>query len=167
MAASVFPSAEISIAMVPLVMLPMSIVAGLFANSDRLEPAWEWLTYISFPRYSYMGLFLTEFNALDTICAASDSTCPYKTGQDVINYYGFTSVDWHTCVYALMIYMMGMKVIAAFSLWYQGKNKRGNLSFHKNLDVREMSPRAAALNGRKDNVFVARADVAPEPDAAL
>ncbi|CUG85971.1 ABC transporter, putative [Bodo saltans] len=148
MAASVFPTAEVSMATVPLVMLPMSIVAGLFSNTDRLEPAWEWLTYISFPRYSYMGLFLGEFGALDTLCAANDTKCSYKTGQDVINYYGFTSVSWGTCVYALIIYMLGLKVIAAFSLWIQGRNKRGNLTFQKNLEARELSPRAAAISPR-------------------
>ncbi|CUF95595.1 ABC transporter, putative [Bodo saltans] len=146
--ASLFSTPEISMAMVPLVMLPFMIVAGLFANSDRLEPAWYWLEYISFPRYAYMGLFLGEFGALDKICEAADTTCAYKTGQDVIDYYGFTKVDWGTCIYALVIYMMGFKFVAAFSLWYQGRSKRGNLAFHQNLEVREMSPRAAALSAR-------------------
>eukprot|EP00455_Lapot_gusevi_P052863 TRINITY_DN8131_c0_g1_i2.p1 TRINITY_DN8131_c0_g1~~TRINITY_DN8131_c0_g1_i2.p1 ORF type:complete len:169 (-),score=18.20 TRINITY_DN8131_c0_g1_i2:307-813(-) len=138
MAASVFPSAEVSMALVPLVMLPLSIVAGLFANTDRLEPYWTWLMYISFPRYAYMGLFLGEFEALHTLCAANDSSCSYKTGEDVIVYNGFTKMSWGTCIYAMAIYTVGMKVIAAFSLWYQGRKKRGNLSFHKNLEDRQM-----------------------------
>lgn len=148
MMASVLPTAEMGIMAVPTIMLPLSVVAGLFANSDRLEPAWYWLEYISFPRYTYMGLFLGEFSALETLCAADDTSCSYKTGQDVIHYYGFTKISWGTCVYASIIYMMGLKGIAAVSLWYQGKQRRGNLTFQKNLESREMSPRAAALSAR-------------------
>ncbi|CUI11978.1 ABC transporter, putative, partial [Bodo saltans] len=146
--ASLFPTPQISMAALPVVMLPLALVSGLFANSDRLEPAWYWLEYISFPRYAYTGLFLSEFSALDTICDVADTTCSFKTGQDVIHYYGFTRVSWGTCIYALVIYLMGLKVISATLLWHQGRARRGNLSFHKNLDSREMSPRAAALSGR-------------------
>jgi ABC-type multidrug transport system permease subunit len=63
LAISFFPSLDIAMAVVPLLMLPLSIVAGLFANTDRLDPYWLWLMYISFPRYAYQGLFLVEFGA--------------------------------------------------------------------------------------------------------
>ncbi|CUI11976.1 ABC transporter, putative, partial [Bodo saltans] len=148
MAASVLPTAESAIAVVPLVIMPMSLVAGLFSNSSRLEPAWIWLEYLSIPRFCFMAMFLGEFDALDTLCAADDTSCSYKTGQDVINYYGFSKLSWGTCIYVQIIFLIGFKLIAAFSLWYQGMQKRGNLTFQRGLEVREMSPRAAALSAR-------------------
>jgi ABC-type multidrug transport system ATPase subunit len=146
--ASVFPTAEMSMAVVPMVMLPFMIVAGLFANTKRLDPYFIWLNYLSFPRYCYVGLFVIEFGSLSTYCSASDTSCSYKTGNDVINFYGFDNLGWGECVYALIIYIIGLKLVGAFSLWYQGRSRRGNLHFSKNLADREMSPRAAALSAR-------------------
>jgi hypothetical protein len=94
---------------------------------------------------------------LNTICDINDDSCSYKTGQDVITYYGFEQ-SWGTCIYVLVIYIFGMKFLAALSLWAQGRNKQGNLNFRENLETRKISPRAAALTIRKraptvDTVF--------------
>ncbi|CUG92291.1 ABC transporter, putative [Bodo saltans] len=140
MAASVLPTAEAAITLVPMVIMPMGLVGGLFANSDRLEPAWEWLEYISLPLH--------------------DATCSYKTGQDVINYYGFTKHSWGTYVYAQILYLIGIKLISAVALWHHGKKKRGNLTFHHGIESREMTPRAVSWSSR--NVSPANDD-AREP----
>lgn len=147
-AASVFPTAEVSMAVVPIVMLPTMIVAGLFANSSRLDPYWLWLNYISFPRYSFVGLFINEFNNIGPLCSPQGPNCRYTSGEQVVAFYGFDNYTWYECAYALVIYMGGLKVIGAFALYWQGKKRRGNLNFSKNLENREMSPRANAMSVR-------------------
>lgn len=127
MCASVFPTAEAAFAAVPIVVMPLSIVAGLFANTSRLDPYWIWLNYLSFPRFAYTGLFQNEFSRLETLCAPG--ACPYPDGASVIRQYGFEDNSWEQSAYVLAIFTVGFKLIGAFSLWMQGRAKAGNLRF--------------------------------------
>jgi len=113
----------------------MMIVGGLFANTDRLEPYWIWLNYISFPRYAYKGFMVNEFSHIGELCINGNSTCRYLSGSEVLEVDGFTKdtdTVWFSCVMLLLI-MVAFRVLGAFALWFQGKNARSELVFEGNF----------------------------------
>jgi len=142
--ASIFPTAEMASAVVPMFTLPFFCVCGLYANTKRLDPYFLWLNRISFIRYAFVGLFINEFEALDTLCDVNDTSCSYKTGQDVLEFYGFDNTSWVECMWCMILYMMGLKIIAALSLWYQGYLRRGTVQF-KHFDFSAAVTPAAGI----------------------
>ncbi|KAF8277999.1 hypothetical protein TcBrA4_0118820 [Trypanosoma cruzi] len=85
MFATFFESSTTAFAIVPVIFLPMLVVAGLFANTQRLVPYWVWLNYLSFPRHAYLGVFVNEFQRLHVICDPVTPQCTYPNGEAVMN----------------------------------------------------------------------------------
>ncbi|KAG5509119.1 hypothetical protein JKF63_06128 [Porcisia hertigi] len=152
MFATFFKESQAAFAMVPLILLPLLIVSGMFANTDRLYPYWEWLNYLSFPRHAYLGVFTNEFQRLTVICNPVTTTCTYPDGQAVIEFMGFQNWRYWQSFIALIVYQIGLRIIGATSLYYQGKQRRGKLQFGKNLRHRVASPRAIASARSNDEL---------------
>jgi len=149
-AASLFPKPEVAMALTPLMIMPMFIVGGLFANTDRLEPYWVWLNGISFPRYAYKAFIVNEFNHVQGLCPSNRTIdvwdpstnmtvqrsvgCRFQNGDEVLRFMGFDkrSDRWGISVMALLIIMFGLRVIGAFALWIQGRGRRSQLVFEDN-----------------------------------
>jgi len=129
--AAFFPNAESAFAILPITFLPLTLVAGLFANTARLDPYWVWLNYVSFPRYAYIGLYLNEMQNLGDLC--TPGTCQYSNGND--------AVTWWMCAIALAIMTLGFRVLAACALAFQGYRQQGKIDFTDYL-----TRRAAASN---------------------
>lgn len=144
MFATFFKESQAAFAMVPLILLPLFIVSGMFANTARLFPYWIWLNYLSFPRHAYLGVFNNEFSRLTVICNPVSSSCRYANGDAVIEQMGFSGWHYWQSFVALIVYQMGFRVIGATSLYIQGAKRRGKLAFVKNLGNRVASPRAIA-----------------------
>eukprot|EP00796_Vickermania_ingenoplastis_P001340 gene1340-781_t len=138
MFATFFEDYATSFAMIPLVMLPLFLVSGLFASTERLYPYWEWLNYLSFPRLAYVGFFNNEFHRLGTICNPVSLACPYPDGDSVIKHMGFEGWEYWQTFISLIIYWMGITFIGASSLYMQGKARRGKLRFAANLDAQRV-----------------------------
>ncbi|RNF00480.1 ATP-binding cassette protein subfamily G, member 4 [Trypanosoma rangeli] len=169
MFATFFESATTAFAIIPVIFLPLFIVAGLFANTKRLIPYWAWLNYLSFPRHAYLGVFTNEFRRLDVICDPVTPHCVYPNGDAVIEQFGFE--DWHPwqSMVSLIVYQVCLATIGSISLYTQGVKRRGRLAFVKNLDFRVASPRAIASarsSGELLDSDVTPMDEIPTPSAA-
>ncbi|XQJ25948.1 ATP-binding cassette protein subfamily G, member 4, putative [Leishmania guyanensis] len=152
MFATFFKQSQAAFAMVPLILLPLFIVAGLFASTDRLYPYWVWLNYLSFPRHAYLGVFTNEFERLTVICSPVTPLCTFPDGQSVIEHMGFQNWRYWQSFIALIVYQIGLRFIGATSLFFQGRKRRGKLQFVKNLHHRVASPRAIA-SARSNDVL--------------
>eukprot|EP00796_Vickermania_ingenoplastis_P001342 gene1342-783_t len=152
MFATFFQNSQAAFAMVPLILLPLFVVSGMFANTSRLVPYWTWLNYLSFPRHAYLGTFNNEFMRLPHICEPVTMMCPYPNGDAVIEKMGFE--DWHywQTFVSLIIYYFGVNVIGATSLYLQGRARRGKLRFVESLNSRRASPRAIASAKSNDEL---------------
>jgi ABC-type multidrug transport system ATPase subunit len=131
-AAALFPRPEIAFTITPLMLMPQMLVGGLFANTERLEPGWVWLTYISFPRYGYKAFFVNEFDHVGSMCPGGG--CRYSNGQDVINFFGFdkeTDSVWFNIIIMLII-MMVFRCFGALGLHVQGAARRSEMVFEAN-----------------------------------
>jgi len=139
-AATLFPRPEIAFTLTPLFLMPQMIVAGLFANTDRLEPYWVWLNYISFPRYAYKAMMVNEFSNIGPLCGGNTNStaggsCRYTTGAEVLKYNGFdkeTDTVWF-CIVLLLIINFVFRVLGATALYVQGRMARSELVFENNF----------------------------------
>ncbi|EAN89676.1 putative ABC transporter [Trypanosoma cruzi] len=169
MFATFFESSTTAFAIVPVIFLPLLVVAGLFANTQRLVPYWVWLNYLSFPRHAYLGVFVNEFQRLHVICDPVTPHCTYPNGEAVIEQFGFENWQpWRSMV-ALIAYQLGLAVIGCISLYVQGMRRRGKLAFKKNLGSRVASPRAIASARSNDELSDSDAtpmDEIPTPSVA-
>ena len=152
MFATFIPKLEVAQALVPLMMMPQLFVAGFVANTERLEPAWIWLTYISMPRYVYKGLMDNEFGRIPSIgpCAGVNGTCRFNTGDEVLAYYGFegTSSKWWFCAIILVIYAVVMRTLGAIGLYWQGQKAKARVVFEENY---HKEPKGVELMARSES----------------
>ncbi|CCW67782.1 unnamed protein product [Phytomonas sp. Hart1] len=144
--ASFFKDAQVAFAVMPAIMLPLFITAGLFSNTERLIPYWEWLMYISFPRHAYIGSVVNEFSRLDVICNPVTPTCSIPNGKTEIELLGFSDWRvWKTYV-SLGSYYVGFLILGGISLQVQGMKQRRMISFVENVKDRVASPRVSAAS---------------------
>lgn len=155
MFATFFRDAQAAFAMVPLVLLPLLVVSGLFANNSRLEPYWTWLNYLSFPRHAFLGMIINEFSRLGTICNPVTAACTFANGQAVIDDLEFEDWRYWKTFVSLTAFYFGVLYIAATSLFLQGRARRGKLSFLEGLNNRRASPRAVASARNNDEISMA------------
>lgn len=134
MCAAVFPSPQVAMTVTPLIIMPLFMVAGLFANTDRLEPGWIWLNYISFPRYAYKAVMVLEFNNIGALCEEGGQ-CRWKDGKEVTKFFGFDkeSDTWQMGVMALIVMNFGFRVIGASALAIQARLQQSRLLFEDNF----------------------------------
>lgn len=148
--ATFFKSINTTYALLPVVFLPLIIVTGLYANTERLHPYWSWLIVISFPRHAYLGVVINEFSRLEKICDPPDLHCRYPDGQSVIEFFNFDSWSWWKSIVVLLAYQAVLIIITFVSLLIQGKRSRGRLVFRKNLDSRSDPAQTAACAGETE-----------------
>jgi ABC-type multidrug transport system ATPase subunit len=134
-AASLFPRPEITMTLTPLMLMPQMLVAGLFVNTERLEPGWVWLNYLAFPRYAYKAYFVNEFSHVGSLCPEGDTMCRFIDGNDAIKFYGFdkaTDSVWFN-ILMMVILMIVFRIIGACGLYTQGAMRRSTVVFDQNF----------------------------------
>jgi len=121
----------------PLVIMPQAFVAGLFANTDRLEPGWVWLSYISFLRYAFKALTRLEFMDMGFICsqATEGLACRYPTGASVVKFLGFGQYTFDEFGYSILmiiVIQVVFRLLGMAGLYWQSTMQHAKLVFKDN-----------------------------------
>jgi ABC-type multidrug transport system permease subunit len=126
-----FSNANSALAVGPLIVMPLSIVSGLFANTKRLEPGWVWLTYLSFMRYTFKSLIRNEFLHLPSLAGPR-----YADGQAVIRALGFTKTSdkWGINTVINLGIMAVLRIAGSIMLWVHARRQQATLPFLENYD---------------------------------
>jgi len=74
--ATIAPSAPVALAMFPMVVLPLTLLSGLFTTSENLGPWIRWLETLSPFKYGFRVLMINEFKGLALACDGSEQTPP-------------------------------------------------------------------------------------------
>jgi len=127
---AIFKKAEVALALGPMIAMPLVLVAGLLANTARLEPGWIWFEYMSFFRYAFKGMILNEFNHLPKLAGPR-----FLTGDSVIQMLGFTkSTDrWQVGVAVNIAYMIFFRILGSSALYWHGLQTHSRLPYADNL----------------------------------
>jgi len=75
----IFPTIQATTAITPMLVLPLSIFAGLFITYDDIPVYWIWLYYISFFQYALQNMVILEFrdSTFDPCYTSLGEICPY------------------------------------------------------------------------------------------
>jgi hypothetical protein len=130
MLSAIFEKAQTALAIGPLLMMPIMLVAGLLANTDRLEPGWIWLEYLSFMRYAFKAYTLNEYSHLPVMDGPR-----YKSGHDAIRLLGFTKHTdrWEVDAAVLVSIMVFLRIMGSIALWYHGTKNNAKLPYQRNF----------------------------------
>jgi ABC-type multidrug transport system ATPase subunit len=144
--ATLFPSIEVAMALATLMLLPFFIVAGIFANTKRLDPYWVWLNYLSFVRWSFKALLTLQMDNIGPLCAGGGQ-CRFNTGDDVLLFAGFDDDDdkWDYSCVAMAVLMVAFRVFGVFVFWLQAYVRRSPLVFEGNLSRSRQDPTPEAV----------------------
>jgi len=72
-----FNSLVVASAVTPLILLPLAVAGGLFANTETLHPYWYWLQVPSYCRKGFILVARNEFSHLHHI------TCDFESKGDL------------------------------------------------------------------------------------
>lgn len=114
-------------AVLPIVVLPLVLFSGLYANSQS-TPGWlRWIKYISPMYYSFVGLARNELQGLTfKNCDPSTQQC---SGDAALAQYGFVSgtPSIGLCIILLCVIYLVLIMAAFFVLLYhtQTRYRRG------------------------------------------
>jgi len=97
------------------------LVGGLFANTERLEPGWVWLNYISFPRYGFKAFMVNEFKNMEPLCPprlvnmngteVMAQPCRFTSGDEALAVYGFDKETVDTVWFNIVLLLVMMVVV--------------------------------------------------------
>ncbi|KAI8924870.1 P-loop containing nucleoside triphosphate hydrolase protein [Entophlyctis helioformis] len=69
--ACVMRTLEIALGAAPLVLMPLTLLSGLFVNSGSLPAYFAWIQYISPMKYGFQSLVINEYGGLQVGCTAT------------------------------------------------------------------------------------------------
>nr|AJM93645.1 ABCG1 transporter [Trypanosoma cruzi] len=121
-----FKSLVVASGTAPVILLPLAMVGGLLANTDRLHPYWYWLEKPSFIRQAYILLARNEFKHIDHIRCDDRGKPPGfckdkpKNGEDILRQLGFQQKQYESWVLWLTLALLyiafrGWAVISLYS----------------------------------------------------
>ena len=115
-------SVQTAMSIVPLTVLPFFLTGGLMANTERLNPWFSWLSYISFIRHGFVSLMRNEFESNKPYqCPEDSGPCLFRNGTAVLKFYGLNDESISTHLIMLCVSMVTLRVLTALSLAYHAR----------------------------------------------
>src|SRR3990167_6615931 len=111
---------SIAAALAPLTNILQIIFAGFFVNLENIPDFIAWLQYISFAKYSFDSLIQNEYTGLKLVCLddqyINGNICPYTRGEQVIESFDLTELDYWQDIAILFAFALALRVILYFIL---------------------------------------------------
>ena len=86
------PSVNAALALSAPILVPLMIFSGYFLNNKSIPVFFTWLKYISWLGYANEVLIVNQWDNIESIQCDRNSTCIFKTGDDVIKYLNMDKV---------------------------------------------------------------------------
>ncbi|KAL7751228.1 hypothetical protein RI367_003434 [Sorochytrium milnesiophthora] len=124
LAASLFSTLQVALAIVPLTLLPLMIFGGLFVNSANLPVFLRWVKWLSPMKYGFSGLFKNEMGGLTEFCPNSKDSIQDQqahhclTTDQVIHQFGLDdSFGVYGNLGILAAFWIALLVLSYMALW--------------------------------------------------
>ncbi|WKY00959.1 hypothetical protein Q1695_015177 [Nippostrongylus brasiliensis] len=115
--AALFGSTDVAMTFLPIFVIPMLAFGGFFITYDAIPSYFTWMSALSYFKYSYEGLAINEWEAVDRIPGCLNDSllyypnCP-KTGVEVLQQISFDSTSKWFDVFVLLIMTVVIRFIA-------------------------------------------------------
>ena len=119
MLSAIAPNAQIGQAMMPPVNVFAMLFSGVMINVESLPVAVRWIANISFVRWVFEGLLLNQLKDYSGFqCPEqTNSTCLFKTGEDVLELYSFQDGQLWLCYIMSLVTVALFLSVGYYALW--------------------------------------------------
>ncbi|XP_013386693.1 protein white-like [Lingula anatina] len=105
-------SLTVALALAPPLLIPFMLFGGFFLNQDSVPVYFIWLNYMSWFPYSNEVITVVQWRNVDTIRCHNGTSCAFRTGQDIIDYYSFKEENILRNILLLVALLVGYRLIA-------------------------------------------------------
>jgi ABC-type multidrug transport system permease subunit len=129
-----FPIFVVALALTAFLNGFFMVVQGFFVSMSTLPNFWTWAHYWGYQTYGFEMMIENEFPGLTFSCAYVSQTecfcsipsdlnsqCQFS-GQDVLNAYDYSSIDYWKWVWVMLAQIVGYKLIFFGILWFKRWN---------------------------------------------
>ncbi|KAL6069457.1 ATP-binding cassette sub- G member 2 [Balamuthia mandrillaris] len=124
------PDMGTSMALAPLVFIPLMLTGGLFLNQDSVPDWLRWIQFLSLFKYGFEILVLNEFDGLVFTCTQAErdrsgGNCPVPDGETAIENLNFDTDFiniWSNFLLLLLLFFF-FRIIAYLSLVWIARKK--------------------------------------------
>lgn len=95
------------------------LFGGFFASPTIMQekPDWEFADALSYIKYSFIGIAITELQGLELDCPAGQ-TCSITRGEQIMEANSYTDYTVGYCIGILFVYIIGNRILAYLALRY-------------------------------------------------
>jgi ATP-binding cassette subfamily G (WHITE) protein 1 len=125
--ACIFPSLPIALAATPVILMPLMLFSGLFANTSSI-PVWlRWIQWVSPMKYAYEGMLKNEYYGILLYC---NGTVPVDGAYCIATQGLDDGLDVWACAVILIAMMIAFLAVAFNSLNNLVSSKK-SMAVHK------------------------------------
>jgi len=120
---AVSPSVQVALALAPVVLIPFFLFGGFFINLDSIPIFLRWLQYVSFFKYGFAGVAITEWQDKTIGCDPGEQ-CIYSQGggNQVLQLLSIDSTLGFN-IGILFVLLFGFRIVAYFLLYRRALQK--------------------------------------------
>ena len=94
---AVAPNVPTAVFVAPVTGIPVLLFSGFFVSFDTIPKYMQWLSYISFARYSWEGMIVTIYgnNRGPLDCGEGEKKCRFRESEEVLDSLDITESALH------------------------------------------------------------------------
>ncbi|GFT00052.1 ATP-binding cassette sub-family G member 1 [Trichonephila clavipes] len=112
-------SVQNAVFLAPVVSIPILLFSGFFISLDTIPPYLQWLSYISYIRYSYQSVLLGIYSLDRPELHCDKAFCPFQEPEDFLKEMDMEDGNLYVDYAALWGFFFAFRVIAYYVLYYK------------------------------------------------
>lgn len=156
--ASIFEEIGTALAVLPVVLLPLLLFSGLFANPNAVPKWLGWLQYISPMKYAFDGMVINQFtNNPPKNCNAELGECDYQYAINLLGLQNATS----TALNIILLFVIWIVLLVAAFLVLWGRTHLGRTKLKSRKEKQESQEKRRWCRASKQKEIQPQSEVLP------
>lgn len=112
-------SVQNAVFLAPVVSIPILLFSGFFISLDTIPSYLQWLSYISYIRYSFQSVLLAIYSLNRPELHCDKIFCPFQEPMDFLKEMDMLGGDLYVDYAAQLAFFLVFRIVAYQVLWYR------------------------------------------------